>query len=72
MEKIILTENKTYSAIDVINMFGEYLTNENTEILVKHLTHEQLASNIYSFYQKDCKLYLILNNGESVMVTKNT
>lgn len=70
--RIILTESKTYTPNDVIDVFGEYLSNYNTAILTDHLIHESLASQIHSFFEDEngC-LNLNLINGETLKVTKN-
>ena len=70
--RVILTGEKKYSPIEVIDIFGEYLSNQNTAILTDHLIHEELATQIHSFFEdEDGGLNFNLINGETWRVKKN-
>ncbi len=70
--RIILTGEKTYTPIEVIDNFGEYLSNRNTAILTDHLIYESLASQIKSFFEdENGDLNINLINDETLKITVN-
>lgn len=70
--RVILTGEKTYTPIEVIDIFGEYLSNRNTAILTDHLIYEDLATQIQSFFEdENGDLNFNLINGETLRVKSN-
>ena len=60
---IVLTNNKVYTALEVVNLFSEYISPKNVEILVDHLTYADLSEVVESFTEQDGVLFLNVGDG---------
>lgn len=70
MDKFILTNYKTYTPEEVVDLFSEYVLPSNVEVLVNHLSIEELAEGILSFTEIDGDIHLNIGVGELIKITK--
>jgi len=60
--KLILTGNKNYSAMEVIDLFSGYVSPSNVEILIDHLTYEELSECISGFIEEGDAIHFKLED----------
>jgi hypothetical protein len=69
-DNFIQTNKKVYTPLEVIDLFSEYVTPNNLEALVDHLTAEELAPSIVSFLQLNNNIYFNIGVGDLLKVIK--
>lgn len=70
MDRFILTNRKTYTPEEVIDIFSQYARPENMRILVDHLIYPELAESILSFIEIDGEMHFNLGNGGDLIKIK--
>jgi len=65
-----LTNRKTYTPTEVVDLFSEYVKPENISILVDHLSYPTLAKSIISFAEIDGDIHLNLGEKDSLLKIK--
>jgi hypothetical protein len=68
MKKLILTNKKNYTPLEVVDLFSEYVSPHNVEILVDHLTYPELSLYVNSFTEMEGNLVLGLVGGDFISV----
>ena len=72
MKKLTLTHNKNYTPIEVVDLFSQYVSPRNVEILVNHLTYPELSVCVDSFTEVEGDLLLGLVNGDFISIKLKT
>lgn len=68
MKKLTLTHNKNYTPLGVVDLFSQYVSPRNVEILVNHLTYPELSVYVDSFTEVEGDLLLGLVNGDFISI----
>jgi len=72
MQTFILTNNKCYTNMEVVDMFSEYVRPENLEMLVNHLTMKGVSEDIISFTELDDGIGFNIGCGSLIKVSKKS